>query len=88
MQAQLPAPAPHARGGTSTPATITTPKRAKALRVAQVGYGHLSTLVKLDRKPVEIHGPEGDGLANGQHTDYKNTFDVLDSLLSAQEMNS
>ncbi|XP_065148712.2 cyclin-T2a isoform X1 [Paramisgurnus dabryanus] len=54
----------------------------------QVGYGHLSTLVKLDRKPVEIHGPEGDGLANGQHTDYKNTFDVLDSLLSAQEMNS
>lgn len=36
------------------------------------------------------HGHDGtNGLlgANGQHTDYKNTFDMLDSLLSAQGMN-
>ncbi|XP_073767728.1 cyclin-T2a isoform X1 [Danio rerio] len=54
----------------------------------QVGYGHLSTLVKLDRKPVESHGPENACLANGQHTDCKDTFVMLDSLLSAQAMNS
>lgn len=54
----------------------------------QVGYGHLSTLVKLDRKPAESHGPEGTDLANGQHTDYKDAFDMLDSLLSAQGMDS
>ncbi|XP_056321229.1 cyclin-T2a isoform X3 [Danio aesculapii] len=54
----------------------------------QVGYGHLSTLVKLDSKPVESHGPEGACLANGQHTDCKDTFVMLDSLLSAQAMNS
>ncbi|XP_033835078.1 cyclin-T2b isoform X1 [Periophthalmus magnuspinnatus] len=36
------------------------------------------------------HGHDGtNGLLppNGQHTDYKNTFDMLDSLLSAQGMN-
>lgn len=54
----------------------------------QVGYGHLSTLVKLDRKPAESHGPEGASLANGQQTDYKDTFDMLDSLISAQGMDS
>lgn len=44
--------------------------------------------MKLDRKPVESHGPEGAGLANGLHTDYKDTFDMLESLLSAQGMDS
>jgi len=53
-----------------------------------VGYGHLNTLVKLARKPVESHGPDGAGLANGQHRDYKDTFDMLDSLLSAHGMGS
>ncbi|XP_029112732.1 cyclin-T2-like isoform X1 [Scleropages formosus] len=56
----------------------------------QVGYGQLSTLVKLDRSPVGSRGPEGSAHgpgANGQHTDYKDTFDMLDSLLSAQGMN-
>lgn len=39
---------------------------------------------------LEHHGHDGtNGLltANGQHTDYKDTFDMLDSLLSAQGMN-
>lgn len=35
------------------------------------------------------HGHDGTNgmLTNGQHTDYKDTFDMLDSLLSAQGMN-
>lgn len=55
----------------------------------QVGYGHLSTLVKLDKKPVEPHGPEANHeySTSSQHLDYKDTFDMLDSLLSAQGMN-
>ncbi|XP_066544583.1 cyclin-T2a isoform X2 [Amia ocellicauda] len=55
----------------------------------QVGYGHLSTLVKLDKKPVETNGPDAthEFNANSQHMDYKDTFDMLDSLLSAQGMN-
>lgn len=54
-----------------------------------MGYGHLSTLVKLDKKPVEPHGPEANHeySAGSQHMDYKDTFDMLDSLLSAQGMN-
>ncbi|KAM9304901.1 cyclin-T2 [Gastrophryne carolinensis] len=55
----------------------------------QVGYGHLSTLVKLEKKPVESNGPDASHEygANSQHMDYKDTFDMLDSLLSAQSMN-
>ncbi|XP_066497489.1 cyclin-T2a isoform X2 [Hoplias malabaricus] len=56
----------------------------------QVGFGHLSTLVKLDQKLVESHGPEGTSRApsaNGIHMDYRESFDMLDSLLSAQGMN-
>ncbi|KAF4026509.1 hypothetical protein G4228_018621 [Cervus hanglu yarkandensis] len=55
----------------------------------QVGYGHLSTLVKLDKKPVETNGPDvnHEYSTNSQHMDYKDTFDMLDSLLSAQGMN-
>ncbi|KAM8933365.1 cyclin-T2 [Pelodytes ibericus] len=55
----------------------------------QVGYGHLSTLVKLDKKPVEVNRPDSSHEygANSQHMDYKDTFDMLDSLLSAQGMN-
>lgn len=52
----------------------------------QVGYEHLNTLVKLDRRSRDSRGPGAN--ANGQHTDYKDTFDMLDSLLSAQGMNS
>lgn len=39
---------------------------------------------------MEHHGHDGtNGMltSNGQHTDYKDTFDMLDSLLSAQGMN-
>ncbi|KAM9830510.1 cyclin-T2-like [Syngnathus typhle] len=42
------------------------------------------------QRMIEHHGHDGtNGLltANGQHTDYKDTFDMLDSLLSAQGMN-
>ncbi|XP_039613243.1 cyclin-T2a isoform X1 [Polypterus senegalus] len=55
----------------------------------QVGCGHLSTLVKLDKKPVETNSPDDNHefSANRQHMDYKDTFDMLDSLLSAQGMN-
>ncbi|KAI4898917.1 hypothetical protein NFI96_025558 [Prochilodus magdalenae] len=56
----------------------------------QVGFGHLSTLVKLDKKPAESHGPEGAARAasaSDTHTDYKDSFDMLDSLLSAQGVN-
>ncbi|XP_061571674.1 cyclin-T2-like [Cololabis saira] len=39
-------------------------------------------------RTVEHHdGTNGVFVSNGQHTDYKNTFDMLDSLLSAQGMN-
>uniref|UniRef100_A0A3B5MQC2 Cyclin T2b n=1 Tax=Xiphophorus couchianus TaxID=32473 RepID=A0A3B5MQC2_9TELE len=41
-----------------------------------------------DSGAMELHdGTNGMLLSNGQHTDYKNTFDMLDSLLSAQGMN-
>ncbi|XP_043930872.1 cyclin-T2 isoform X2 [Protopterus annectens] len=54
----------------------------------QVGYGQLSTLVKLDKKPVEPNGPDArqEYNPNNQNMNYKDTFDILDSLLSAQGM--
>ncbi|XP_010889396.1 cyclin-T2 isoform X1 [Esox lucius] len=53
---------------------------------------HYSTDGSGGSRTVERHhgGPEGsNGVlgSNGQHTDYKDTFDMLDSLLSAQGMN-
>lgn len=40
------------------------------------------------QRAMELHdGTNGMLVSNGQHTDYKNTFDMLDSLLSAQGMN-
>ncbi|XP_038150700.1 cyclin-T2b [Cyprinodon tularosa] len=42
------------------------------------------------QRAMELHSHDGTNgmlLSNGQHTDYKNTFDMLDSLLSAQGMN-
>ncbi|CAM2100559.1 unnamed protein product [Caretta caretta] len=74
-----------------TPTALRSPvglsSDAKVPKV-QVGYGHLSTLVKLDKKPVE-NGPDANHeySTNSQHMDYKDTFDMLDSLLSAQGMN-
>ncbi|XP_068102034.1 cyclin-T2 isoform X2 [Hyperolius riggenbachi] len=55
----------------------------------KVGYGQLSTLVRLEKNPAETNGPDTspEYSANSQHMDYKDTFDMLDSLLSAQGMN-
>ena len=53
----------------------------------QGAYGSLSTLVKADKKPSESHGPDPSLALNGQHMDYEDTFNMLDSLLSAQQMN-
>lgn len=65
-----------------------TPQWAQIPQV-QVDDGHLSALVKLDKKPVETNGPDvnHEYSTNSQHMDYKDTFDMLDSLLSAQGMN-
>lgn len=56
------------------------------------GSSHYSSDGGGGPRTVERHhgGPEGsNGVlgSNGQHTDYKDTFDMLDSLLSAQGMN-
>ncbi|XP_029603388.1 cyclin-T2 isoform X1 [Salmo trutta] len=56
------------------------------------GSSHYSSDGGGGQRTVERHhgGPEGsNGVlgSNGQHTDYKDTFDMLDSLLSAQGMN-
>uniref|UniRef100_A0AAY4CJS0 Cyclin-like domain-containing protein n=2 Tax=Denticeps clupeoides TaxID=299321 RepID=A0AAY4CJS0_9TELE len=52
-----------------------------------LSYGSLSTLVKADKKPAEGHAPDAMLALNGQHMDYEDTFNMLDSLLSAQQMN-
>ncbi|KAM8946951.1 cyclin-T2-like [Pelodytes ibericus] len=55
----------------------------------QVCYRHLSTLVKLDKKPVEVKHPDSSHEygANSKHMFYKDTFDILNLLLSGQGMN-
>ncbi|XP_041936853.1 cyclin-T2b isoform X1 [Alosa sapidissima] len=53
----------------------------------QAAYGSLSTLVKADKKQSEGHGADASLALNGQHMDYEDTFNMLDSLLSAQQMN-
>lgn len=53
-----------------------------------LGSSHYST--DGSQRTVDHHGNDGpNGLlsSNGQHTNYKDTFDILDSLLSAQGMN-
>lgn len=53
-----------------------------------LGSSHYSS--ESGQRMMEHHGHDGtNGLltSNGQHTDYKDTFDMLDSLLSAQGMN-
>ncbi|XP_026865847.2 cyclin-T2a isoform X1 [Electrophorus electricus] len=56
----------------------------------QVGFGQLSTLARLGRRPVGSRGPEEAAWTPGTiglRTDYKDSFDMLDSLLSAQGIN-
>lgn len=53
-----------------------------------LGSSHYST--DGSQRMMDHHGHDGtNGLltTNGQHTNYKDTFDILDSLLSAQGMN-
>nr|XP_015807923.2 cyclin-T2b [Nothobranchius furzeri] len=51
-----------------------------------LGSSHYSS--DSSQRAMEHHdGTNGVLMSNGQHTDYKNTFDMLDSLLSAQGMN-
>ncbi|XP_076008569.1 cyclin-T2-like [Genypterus blacodes] len=55
---------------------------------AAIGSSHFATEGG-QRLMMERHAHNGTNgvLSNGQHTDYKDTFDMLDSLLSAQGMN-
>uniref|UniRef100_A0A8C2WP10 Cyclin T2b n=1 Tax=Cyclopterus lumpus TaxID=8103 RepID=A0A8C2WP10_CYCLU len=50
-----------------------------------LGSSHYST--ESGQRVMEHDGSNGVLPPNGQHTDYKDTFDMLDSLLSAQGMN-
>ncbi|KAM9766938.1 LOW QUALITY PROTEIN: cyclin-T2b [Menidia menidia] len=61
---------------------------SKSSRASKGGLGSAHFGPDGGQRALETHdGPNGVLLPNGQHTDYKNTFDMLDSLLSAQGMN-
>ncbi|XP_035487281.2 cyclin-T2 isoform X1 [Scophthalmus maximus] len=63
---------------------------SKSGRSSKGGLSSAHYLSESGQRMVEHHGHDGaNGMlaANGQHTDYKDTFDMLDSLLSAQGMN-
>ncbi|XP_070711664.1 cyclin-T2-like [Pempheris klunzingeri] len=59
-------------------------------RSSKGGLGSSHYTSDSSQRMMEHHGHDGtNGMltSNGQHTDYKDTFDMLDSLLSAQGMN-
>ncbi|XP_003966543.1 cyclin-T2-like [Takifugu rubripes] len=60
-------------------------------RSTKAGLGSSQYATDGSQRMVDHHGHDGtNGLlaaTNGQHTNYKDTFDILDSLLSAQRMN-
>ncbi|CAL8238055.1 unnamed protein product [Lota lota] len=59
-------------------------KSSRSSKGGPLGQAHYAG----DGGPRPAHdGTNGVPNANGQHTDYKDTFDMLDSLLSAQGMN-
>lgn len=64
---------------------------SKSSRSSKGGLGSAHYSSDGGQRTMELHhghdGTNGMLLSNGQHTDYKNTFDMLDSLLSAQGMN-
>uniref|UniRef100_A0A3P9MJT0 Cyclin T2b n=1 Tax=Oryzias latipes TaxID=8090 RepID=A0A3P9MJT0_ORYLA len=61
---------------------------SKSSRSSKGGSSHYSSSSEGGQRMMEHHdGTNGMIISNGQHTDYKNTFDMLDSLLSAQGMN-
>lgn len=62
----------------------------KSSRSSKGGLGSSHYSSESGQRMMEHHGHDGtNGMltTNGQHTDYKDTFDMLDSLLSAQGMN-
>lgn len=62
----------------------------KSSRSSKGGLSSSHYVSEGGQRMMEHHGHDGtNGMlpANGQHTDYKDTFDMLDSLLSAQGMN-
>ncbi|XP_031147743.1 cyclin-T2-like isoform X2 [Sander lucioperca] len=63
---------------------------SKSSRSSKGGLGSAHYSSESGSRMMEHHGHDGtNGMltSNGQHTDYKDTFDMLDSLLSAQGMN-
>lgn len=62
---------------------------SKSSRSSKGGLSSSHYSSESGQRMMEHHGHDGTNglLTNGQHTDYKNTFDMLDSLLSAQGMN-
>ena len=63
---------------------------SKSGRSSKGGISSSHYATESSQRMMEHHGHDGtNGMltSNGQHTDYKDTFDMLDSLLSAQGMN-
>ncbi|TDG96178.1 hypothetical protein EPR50_G00236860 [Perca flavescens] len=61
---------------------------SKSSRSSKGGLGPTHYSSESGSRMMERHdGTNGMLTSNGQHTDYKDTFDMLDSLLSAQGMN-
>ncbi|XP_042261150.1 cyclin-T2-like isoform X1 [Thunnus maccoyii] len=63
---------------------------SKSSRSSKGGISSSHYASESGQRMMEHHGHDGtNGMltSNGQHTDYKDTFDMLDSLLSAQGMN-
>ncbi|KAM6958248.1 cyclin-T2b [Tautogolabrus adspersus] len=63
---------------------------SKSSRSSKGGLGSSHYVSESGPRMMEHHGHDvtnGMLTSNGQHTDYKDTFDMLDSLLSAQGMN-
>uniref|UniRef100_A0A3Q3L0V2 Cyclin T2b n=2 Tax=Mastacembelus armatus TaxID=205130 RepID=A0A3Q3L0V2_9TELE len=63
---------------------------SKSSRSSKGGLSSTHYSSESSQRMMEHHGHDGTNgvlTSNGQHTDYKDTFDMLDSLLSAQGMN-
>lgn len=77
---------PHPDGGTHNHHHSVKSSRSSKMAANSSHYSSESS----QRMMVDRHGHDGtNGMltSNGQHTDYKDTFDMLNSLLSAQGMN-
>ncbi|KAK2880389.1 cyclin-T2-like isoform X1 [Channa argus] len=97
----LRAPSSHCNDGSSSSSSRKRPHSdvsnhnhhhhlSKGSRSSKGGLNSAHFSSDSSQRMMEHHGHDGtNGIltSNGQHTDYKNTFDMLDSLLSAQGMN-